>query len=84
MSNVITYDIVRAWYAQLNGKQWFLKAAGSIDLRKQISCGMKLSVQRQTKVKIHMSYGITFNIWESLNYELLSNNKFMKKSLNYW
>ena len=41
------------------GKQ---KAAGSIFLRKQTSCGRKLSLQRQTKVKIHMSYVITFDI----------------------
>ena len=50
------------------------KAAGSsIVLHKQTSCGRKLSVQRQTKVKIHMSYVITFDIRESLNYELKTN-----------
>ena len=33
--------------------------AGSIVLCKQTSYGMKLSVQKQTKVKIQMSYVIT-------------------------
>ena len=37
-------------------------AAGSIVLCKQTSCDRKLYVQRQTKVKIHMSYVITFDI----------------------
>ena len=52
-----------------------VKAAGSIVLCKQTSCGRKLSVQRQTKVKshMHMSYVITFDIWESLYYELILN-----------
>ena len=33
-----------------------------------------MSVQRQTKVKIHKSYVITFDIWQSLYYELMLNN----------
>ena len=49
-----------------NGMQWLYKASGSIDLHKQTSLGRKLSVQRQTKVKIHMSYVITFDIWKSV------------------
>ena len=41
-----------------------VKAAGtgSIVLLEQTSCGRKLSVQRQTIVRIHMSYVITFDI----------------------
>ena len=35
------------------------KTAGRIVICKQTSFGRKLSVQRQTKVKIHMSYIIT-------------------------
>ena len=49
-----------------------VKAAGSISLLILSICGKKLSVQRQTKVKIHMSYVITFDICKSLNYELYS------------
>ena len=82
MLNVI-WHIVRAWYVHSNGKQWSLKAAGSIVLRKQTSCGRKLSVQRQTKVKIHMSYEITFDIWESLNYELMSHDMSSIKDMTY-
>ena len=51
----------------LKWKAMIVKAAGSIVLCKQTSCGRKLSVQRQTKVKIHMSYVITFGIWEVCN-----------------
>ena len=47
----------------------------SIVLRKQTSFGRKLSVQRQTKGKIHMSHVITFDMWESLNYENVKNKK---------
>ena len=47
------------------------KAAGSIVLLKQTSCGRKLSVPRQTKVKILISYVITFDIRVSQNYELI-------------
>ena len=38
------------------------KAKGSIVLHKQTTFGRKLSLHRQTKVKIHMSYVITFDI----------------------
>ena len=41
-----------------NGK----KVAGSVVLRKQTSFGRKLCIQRQTKVKFHMSYVTTFDI----------------------
>ena len=34
-----------------------------------------MSVQKQTKVKIHMSYVITFDIWASLYYELICVNE---------
>ena len=64
-SNYI-WHMVRAWYVHSNGKQWWQKAAGSIGLCKQNICGRTLSVQRQIKVKIHMSYVITFDIWQSL------------------
>ena len=43
-------------------KAMIVKAASSIVLRKQTSCGRKLSEKRPTRVKIHMSYVITFDI----------------------
>ena len=45
----------------------YKKAAGSIVLCKQTSCGRKLSVQRQTKVKIHV---IRNYIWHMRKSEL--------------
>ena len=41
-----------------------VKSCRQQSFHKQTRCNRKLSVLRQTKVKIHMSYVITFDIWE--------------------
>ena len=60
MSNVITYDLS---YERNMCIQMVIDNCKKLHvLHKQTSFGRKLSVQRQTKVKTHMSYVVVFDI----------------------